>query len=253
VRKVFAGALVIVLFVGCVAPRAGEGGWTPTSQWEGVCTVRPIIVTAAGRSRWSETRIRNYTRWLNPAYRNARLTFRIRPVERLENPEWYIIDRKSDFYAMGKVSMARSQNKGELIIWFVDSIPAWEAGGIAQYPSNSSGFQHGIAISMSSSEASLIHEVGHAFNLPHAWKDSFDDTPTLSSTDCSSEPCNAMTYCFDRRLPQGSCLGKTFSRQQVGEVQKWASASPRNQVVLTKNVPPGVFVIHTSNTEPEPD
>lgn len=254
-RRILLPALITLLFAGCLAPRGGGGGTPPTTGgWEGVCTVRPIIVTNGGQSRWTNYRVGNYTRWLNPGYGNANLTFRILPSERLESPEWYIIDEKSDFYAMADVSMTRSRDAGELVVWFVDAIPVWSAGGIAQYPSNFPGsFQHGIAISMSSSEASLVHEVGHAFNLPHAWKDGFTDTPTTDSKDCSSEPCNAMTYCFDRRLPRDSCLGKTFSKQQMGEVQKWASATPRNQVVVAKNVPPGVFVEYTSNTEPEVD
>ncbi len=257
---VFAVVLLFaaLLFVGCVTPRGGGGGGggdtPPTTGWEGVCTVRPIIVTDGGQSRWSDARVGNYTRWLNLGYGNANLTFHILPSERLESPEWYIIDEKADFYAMAEVSMSRSREAGEMVAWFVDGIPAWGAGGLAQYPSNLLGsFQHGIAISMSSSEASLMHEIGHAFNLPHAWKDGFTDTPTTGSADCSSEPCNAMTYCFDRRLPQGACLGETFSKQQVSEVQKWASAAPRNQVVVAKNVPPGVFVTYTDNTEPEID
>lgn len=251
--------LFALLFAGCVAPRGGGGTPPPspptTGGWEGVCSVRPIIVTNGGQSRWSDARVGNYTRWLNPGYRNANLTFRVLPNERLESPEWYAIDKKADFYAMSDVSMARSRDAGELVVWFVDGIPAWSASGIAQYPSNfPDKFQHGIAISMSSSESSIVHEIGHAFNLPHAWKDGFTDTPTTNSADCVSEPCNAMTYCFDRRLPQGTCLGKTLSKQQVSEVQKWASAVPRNQVVVAKNAPPGVFIMtYTNNTEPEVD
>lgn len=144
---------------------------------------------------------------------------------------------------------------GELVVWFVDGIPAWGAGGLAQYPSNLPGrTQHGVAISMSSSEASLMHEIGHAFNLPHAWKDEFTDTPTTDKKDCTSEPCNAMTYCFDKRLPRGSCLGRTFSGQQAAEVRKWAAETPRSLVVAVRNAPPGdMHVTYTSNTEPEVD
>lgn len=246
--------LFVLLFAGCLSPNGRGGGTVPTGGWEGVCTMRPIIVTSGGQSRWSDSRVEDYTQWLNPGYRNVNLTFRILPSERLERPEWYVIDKKSDFYAMSEVSRSRSRETGEMVVWFVDGIPAWNAGGIAQYPSNLPGaFQHGMAISMSSDRATLVHEVGHAFNLPHAWKDGFTDTLTTNSKDCANEPCNAMTYCFSKRLPQGPCLGKTFSRQQMSEVQKWASASPRNQVVVAKNVPPGVFVTYTNNTEPEVD
>lgn len=243
--------LSILLSTGCLSSYKGGGGGT---GWEGVCTIRPIIVTNEGLSRWSDSRIEQYTQWLNPGYRDANLTFRVLPSERFERPEWYVIDNKSDFYAMSKLSMNRSREDGEMVVWFVDGIPVWNAGGIAQYPSNLLGaWRHGIAVSILSDRATLIHEIGHAFNLQHAWKDGFTDTPTTDSKDCTSEPCNAMTYCFSNRIPRGECLGKTFSKQQMSEVQKWASASPRNQVVVAKNVPPGVFVTYTNNTEPEVD
>jgi len=231
-----------------------NGGNDDPPAWIGECKLRPIVVTSGDSSKWDDARVQRYVRWLDPGYRNANLTFDVLRTERLENPEWFVIDEKADFYAMSEESMRRAADSGEMVVWFVDSIPVWSAGGVAQKPSNVAGkYQHGLAISANSSEASLMHELGHAFNLSHTWSDSFTDTPTRDSKDCSSEPCNAMTYCFDKRLPKETCLGKTFSRQQVSEIQKWASAYPRNQVVVARNVPPGVVVTYTDNTDPEVD
>jgi len=246
-----------LLLSGCLMPHNGgndNGGDDDPLAWIGECKLRPIIVTSGGASKWDAARVQRYVRWLDPGYRNANLTFDILRTEKLESPEWFTIDKKADFYAMSEESMRRAADDGEMVIWFVDSIPVWSAGGVAQKPSNVTGkYQHGLAISANSSEASLMHELGHAFNLSHTWSDSFTDTPTRDSKDCSSEPCNAMTYCFDKRLPKGACLGKTFSRQQVSEIQKWASAYPRNQVVAARNVPPGVVVTYTDNMDPEVD
>jgi hypothetical protein len=253
-KKMIIATTVLALLAtsGCVMPHYNDGNITP-SGWRGVCDLRPIVVTNAGQTRWDNARVSRYTQWLEPAYRNASLTFRVLPTEKLESSEWFSIDEKADFYAMSEVSMERSKS-GELVIWFVDKIPVWNAGGVAQYPSNAPGkYQHGIAIAYNSSEAALIHEVGHSFNLPHTWKDLFTDTPTTDKSDCTTEPCNAMTYCSDKRLPKGSCLGKTFSAQQISEIQKWASVFPRNQVVDAINVPPGVFVTYTDNKEPQVD
>lgn len=258
IRGLAACAAALLLTVGCLAPHNGghngnNNGDDPPS-WVGVCKLRPIVVTSGGQSKWDQTRVSRYARWLDPGYRNAALKFDVLPVERMESEAWFTIDQKSEFYAMSEVSMAHSASKGELVVWFVDSIPVWSAGGIAQKPSNAVGkYQHGIAISANSSEASLMHEVGHALNLSHTWSDSFTDTPTRDSKDCSTEPCNAMTYCFDQRLPRGACLGKTFSKQQVSEIQKWASAFPRSQVVTARNVPPGAVLTYTENTSPEVD
>jgi len=259
-KRLVIALMSVLLCAGCLAPLNNGGGNNGggnnggPSGWVGVCKVRPVIVTSGGKTQWDSARVQRYVRWLDPGFRNASLTFTILRAEKVEKPEWFVIDKKSEFYAMSEESMKRSKEKGEMIVWFVDSIPVWSAGGIAQRPSNAAGkYQHGLAMSVSSSEAALVHEMGHAFNLQHAWSDDFTDTPTKDSGDCSLEPCNAMTYCGDRRLPRGSCLGRTFSRQQVSEMQKWASAYPRNEVVSARNVPPGVVVTYTGNIEPETD
>jgi len=244
-------ALAALMLAGCLAPSV-----VPVrAPWSGKCILRPIIVASGGRSQWTADRVRQYTRWLDAAFGPVGLSFDVRPAETVENPNWFAIDEMSDFYAMSEESMIRSAERGELAVWFVDRIPAMSAGGISQKPSNAAGkYQHGVAISFTSSEAALLHELGHAFNLSHAWSDSLTDTPTKSSADCATEPCNAMTYCFDQRLPKGPCLGRTFSKQQAEEVQKWAAASPRNQVVSVSapKAPPGA-VQHTGNTLPEID
>jgi hypothetical protein len=245
-------ALAALTLAGCLAPNGGGVGGQ-RAPWSGKCVLRPIIVSSGGSAQWTAARVRQYTRWLDAAFGPVGLKFDVRPVETVENPGWFVIDKKSDFYAMSEESMRRSAERGELVVWFVDRIPAWSAGGVAQKPSNAAGkYQHGVAISFVSSEASLLHELGHAFNLSHTWSDSLTDTPTKSSTDCATEPCNAMTYCFDQRLPKGRCLGRTFSRQQAAEAQRWAAASPRNQVVSAPNAPPGAAQ-RTGNTLPEID
>lgn len=249
-------AMAALTLAGCLAPNGGVGGRPCPPSWSGKCVLRPIIVTSGGKSQWTADRVRQYTRWLDAAFGPVGLSFDVRPTETLENLGWFVVDDKSDFYAMSAESMKRSAERGEMVVWFVDKIPVWSAGGVAQKPSNAAGkYQHGVAISFTSSEAALLHELGHAFNLSHAWDDSLTDTPTKNGTDCVTEPCNAMTYCFDQRLPKGRCLGKTFSKQQAAEVQKWAMASPRNQVVSAPQVPqapPGAAQL-TGNMLPEID
>lgn len=253
--KLIIVSLAILFSSGCIIP---DNGWNNNRgkppAWIGVCKLRPVIVTSGNASKWDASRVQRYTRWLNPGYRNANLTFEVLQAERFEKPEWFVIGEKAEFYAMSEESMRRARDDGEMAVWFVDSIPVWSAAGVAQKPSNALGkYQHGTAISANSNETTLMHELGHAFNLSHTWSDQFTDTPTRYSKDCSTEPCNAMTYCLNQRLPSGRCLGRTFSKQQVAEVQKWANAYPRNQVVNAKNVPPGAVVRYTNNTDPEID
>lgn len=252
-KSLVALAAVVSVLCGCVGPKPplNNGG---TRRWSGICNVRPVVITDGGNTRWTDDRIARYTQWLNPAYANSGLSFRILPRNTMERPEWFTVDTKDEFYQMGEESMRRS-SLGELAVFFVDSIPVWSAGGVAMLPSNSPGrFQHGIAMAINSSQVALVHEVGHAFNLPHAWSDSFTDTPTRDSKDCTSDPCNAMSYCGDRRIPQGSCSGRTFSPQQMGEVAKWSIILPRKQVVVSKNVPPGISPgRYTDNKDPVVD
>lgn len=249
-------ALIASMLGGCDGPKRppNNGGNGETTSWSGICKVRPVVITNSGNTRWTNARVAKYTQWLNPAYIKSGLSFQILPRITMEKPEWFTIDTKDEFYQMAEESMHRS-SQGELAVFFVDSIPVWSAGGVAMLPSNSPGrFQHGIAMAINSSQVALVHEVGHAFNLPHSWSDSFTDTPTRDSKDCTSDPCNAMSYCGDRRIPQGSCFGNTFSPQQMGEVAKWSIFLPRKQVVVSKNVPPGVSPgRYTDNKDPVVD
>lgn len=245
--------LVILL---CAATVTGCASFRPrlSSQegWSGVCALRLVVITKDGRTRWTDRAIKVRTRWLEPSFRKVNLRFIILPVERLEKPDWIEVG-DSEFIRMAKASRIRSETRLELTIWLVDRLTKHGVGigGVAFYPSNLFGdHQHGIVVSIRSYDMAFVHEIGHAFNLPHAWKDWFTDTPTKDRYDCESDPCNAMAYCGDRRRPVDGCLGRTFSNQQIAEIRKWAQWWPRNDVVTVANPLLSGGPTYTGNTKP---
>ncbi len=94
--------------------------------------------------------------------------------------------------------------------------------------------QHGVFVGLGiNSSIGVAHELGHSFGLHHAWDDHLTDTLTRNQDDCISDPCNSMSYCFNKSIPISSCANKSFSPQQIAVIQGFARTVPRNEVVTT--------------------
>ncbi len=215
-----------LIFTGCRS--------SPKPDWQGVCRVRPIILTFEGKSNWTIERLRTRQAITNSAYAHVGLKFDFLPVEYMEHKELFDIEG-NETRLLYKISKERADRDKELIVFLVNSLSSVDGimyGGLANYPSNLFGsiYQHGVLLSSTSSNNALAHEIGHALNLYHTWKDKFSDTPSNDKRDCDTpiKMCNIMSYC--RRSIDCDPYLK-ISKEQRDEARKWASSYPRNQVI----------------------
>lgn len=231
--------LLSIIGLGCSNRNKGIDLNGPDGSFTGIVNVRPIIITKGGNSQWDVTRIAEYTKYVNVAYRSSGLSFKFLPVLKMEHPALFAPTLTAIQLDMSAMSMRRSREQNELVIWFLDSFDnvMEGVGGMANMPQYPKGrVQHGIFVAANISKTTgVAHEIGHNFGLLHSWEDNLTDTPTQTSKDCVSDPCNYMGYCFARSRPVGNCVNKSFSLQQVEMIQNFARLAPRNEVVTTRH------------------
>ncbi len=231
--------LLSIIGLGCSNRNKGIDLKETDPSFFGTVNVRPIIITSGGKSQWSEKIIEEYTQYVNVAYRPTGLYFNFMRPLYMEHLAWFAPGTFDLEFSMSNLSMRYSGERGELVIWFIDSFDNFYKGaaGIANMPQNIEGrLQHGVFVAANISKVTgAAHEIGHNFGLDHAWEDNLIDTPTQDLKDCVRDPCNFMAYCFSRSRPIGSCAGKSFSPQQVALIQSFARISPRNEVVVTRH------------------
>lgn len=231
--------LLSMVGLGCVNNRNRFDLNGPDDSFTGIVNVRPIIVTKGGNSQWDTTRIMEYTKYVNTVYEPIGLSFKFLPALKMEHPAWFAPTVIGVEFDMSAVSMRRSKDQNELVIWFIDSFDNFIEGaaGMANMPQNIRGrLQHGVFVASNINKVvGVAHELGHNFGLDHAWEDNLTDTPTRDSKDCVRDPCNYMAYCFSKSRPIGSCVNKSFSPQQIVVVQNFARTFPRNEVVITRH------------------
>ena len=231
--------LLSIIGLGCSNRNKGVDLKEVDFSFFGTVNVRPIIITSGGKSQWSEKIIEEYTQYVNVAYRPTGLYFNFMRPLYMEHPDWFSPGTIALELGMSNLSMRYSSERGEFVIWFIDSFDNFYKGaaGIANMPQNIVGrLQHGVFIASNIGKVTgMAHEIGHNFGLNHAWEDNLTDTPTRDKKDCVRDPCNFMAYCFSKSRPIGSCTGKSFSPQQVALIQSFARMSPRNEVVITRH------------------
>ena len=239
IKNILLISLLSIISLGCANNRNRFDLNGPDASFTGIVNVRPIIVTKGGNSQWSEARIAEYTKYVNTVYEPIGLSFKFLPALRMEHPALFAPTLIGIELDMSAISMRRSREQNELVIWFLDSFDNFKEGvaGMANMPQNIEGrLQHGIFVAANINKVvGVAHEMGHNFGLHHAWDDSLTDTPTRDSKDCVTNPCNYMAYCFSKSRPIGACVNKSFSPQQIEIVQGFSRIAPRSEVVTTRH------------------
>ncbi len=217
----------------------------PPDDWRGVCDLQPIIVTNAGYTSWTDEEVSKQTQWLDKVYAKAGLRFNVLPTKRSEK-SWIFYITETSWIMLIQDAETYATEEHSLAVHFVQDIEisGMIAGGLSSYPSNESGWQHGIAIShvnaIDAGQITLAHELGHSFNVPHPWEDKYTDTVQTDVSDCVQQVCNIMNYCF-KNLPVNDCSGQSFTGEQIEEIRRWANGWPRNLVVTQESESVQVF------------
>ena len=239
IKNILLICLLSTVGLGCVNNRNRFDLNGPDDSFTGIVNVRPIIATKGGHSQWDTARIMEDTKYVNIVYESIGLSFNFLPALKMEHPALFAPTLVEVELNMSAISMRRSREQNELVIWFIDSFDNFREGvaGMANMPQNLEGrFQHGIFVAANiNTVVGVAHEIGHNFGLDHAWKDSLTDTPTRDSKDCVTNPCNYMAYCFSKSRPIGVCVNKSFSPQQIEIVRGFARIAPRSEVVTTRH------------------
>jgi len=220
--------ILALFFIGC----------TPTpkppadNQDELTFRIQPVIIAnSQGQTRWSNSRLNERTALLPKIYGHTRLNFKVLPTKTIQNNELNEVSSYAEISRVQSLSVAEYKNNQVIVVYFVDKLStgSTEWGGVASLPSNMSGFDHGVIISINSGLGVVGHELGHYFNLPHAWdnRDKYTDVFTENINDCVRSKCNIMNYCLQEQA-SSSCVGtQSISVTQKAEIELWMYSSNR--------------------------
>lgn len=252
---------LLAVLVICILSGCSNRNVPPLDNIQLTCRLRPVRILNNGESPWVPEKLNAQLAQLDRVYGPAGMCFNILAIEDIEDAN--LFDVAENFAAICRLSKEFSDRRGELAVFYVNSVTGvggQNYGGLANYPSNLmfTIYQHGIVISKSSYDHATVHEVGHAFNLPHSWEHMFGVTDTVgtSPSDCGSfeKSCNVMSYCSDVAL--GSfCDGFLLTPNQKTVVTTWTRVYPRNQVVVAEDKNNSIkssrlIFEYTANTQP---
>lgn len=194
--------------------------------------VIPIITQdSTGQQSWTLTEINRMLKHTNEILKGADIALSATEFLSDPDPERNVIDGYPEFLALEPNARAFYSSKNALPIWFVKRLTVNGAnmGGASSYPSVPL-FNYTTVISRHSGLSTLAHEIGHLFNLPHAWEltDRFPESTYTTQETCHSQCNNLMSYCKFRGADECESLWPS----QVKEMRKWVFSSQRSRALI---------------------
>jgi hypothetical protein len=255
--------LLFIIILGCTwkrppPPDEPPPPPPPDSSVLFTCAVRPVFITSGGQTDWTDELFNPRIAVVNHIFEPVRLRFNFLPIEHLESPILYELNQDDEWDDLAVLSKFHAEERREIAVYFVKNIRSGSSfyGGLASLPSNQqdSIFQHGVAISISSTLNVVAHELGHVFNLRHTWADNHTDTPSSGPQDCDvpAKYCNLMSYCSPGLTGVG-CSSIRFSKEQITEGRYWCIVPPRSVVVNSGMVTTSRLPPYTDTTKPVVD
>lgn len=203
------GLSAVIAVSGCLNPRPP----VPPPPIDITVKLRPVVVTDHGLPAVNMPDLPPMLQGLNAAYKIASMQFEVRPPELWECPEAFVVDSEADWQKIVERGAYYSNERGELALFFVTRLTHFGGAiGVANFPPS-----HGIAIANLPGAWVTVHELGHAFGLPHV----------EPLRDCGQNACRSMAYC---RATVPPCL-TVFTDAEAYTMRQWAGVYPRRRVV----------------------
>lgn len=225
-KKIILGVLLLV-FSGCMRPKPPD-----KADWTGRIRILPVIVQNKDlETKWTQEQIDRSISDTNQFWATTGLQFVSLPTIYVVNQAIYDEQSVSDYLIVVALSNKLVHQYKAYPVFFVNTI-SWEEqkfGGLSSFANMPFGFQYGTTIAffkVNSHGSAVAHELGHAWNLRHAWEDKFTDTICSNKRDCNKNiKCNVMSYCH----PSTQCLSSPFfTAEQIKEIRLWAWSPSRS-------------------------